>query len=65
MYRRTLAEACPETIAEFADVERELQRVGLPVPPTSPMDTVTGRFLALLAQAADYDRACTAAAVSA
>lgn len=63
-HRRTLGEASPEELAEFADVERELERVGVPVPPASPMDTVTSRFLALLARASDYDRACGAGSVT-
>jgi hypothetical protein len=53
----TLRSASAEVLAEFAEVERELRRVGVEVPPVSATDTVTTRFWTLMLRAPAYDRA--------
>ncbi|HTK61656.1 MAG TPA: hypothetical protein VL595_04735 [Pseudonocardia sp.] len=56
----TIQGASAAVLAEFAEVERELRRVGVEVPPVSPTDTVTTRFWTLMLRAPAYDRACLA-----
>lgn len=52
--------ASAAVLAEFAEVENELRRMGVEVPPVSPTDTVTTRFWTLMVRAPAYDRACLA-----
>ena len=54
----TIPGAGAGVLAEFAEVERELRRMGVEVPPVSPTDTVTTRFWTLMLRAPAYDRAC-------
>jgi hypothetical protein len=54
----TIPGASAAVLAEFAEVERELRRMGVEVPPVSPTDTVSTRFWTLMLRAPAYDRAC-------